>query len=93
MFCCSDQFKKGGAPSPFDRNFGTKISAKAMQWISKKLVETFRQGTGLKNISFFRNGEMTRSSIPSLPPYRGVTVVKQTFLYPRSVMESPRLAF
>uniref|UniRef100_A0A665VJ95 6-phosphofructokinase n=1 Tax=Echeneis naucrates TaxID=173247 RepID=A0A665VJ95_ECHNA len=34
--------QQGGAPSPFDRNFGTKISAKAMQWISKKLVETFR---------------------------------------------------
>ncbi|XP_067342341.1 ATP-dependent 6-phosphofructokinase, platelet type isoform X5 [Channa argus] len=38
--------QQGGAPSPFDRNFGTKISAKAMQWISKKLVETFRQGNG-----------------------------------------------
>uniref|UniRef100_A0A3Q1JNV4 ATP-dependent 6-phosphofructokinase n=1 Tax=Anabas testudineus TaxID=64144 RepID=A0A3Q1JNV4_ANATE len=36
--------QQGGAPSPFDRNFGTKISAKAMQWISKKLVDTFRQG-------------------------------------------------
>ncbi|XP_039982469.1 ATP-dependent 6-phosphofructokinase, platelet type isoform X11 [Xiphias gladius] len=35
--------QQGGAPSPFDRNFGTKISAKAMQWISKKLVEAFRQ--------------------------------------------------
>uniref|UniRef100_A0A3B4EQB7 ATP-dependent 6-phosphofructokinase n=1 Tax=Pygocentrus nattereri TaxID=42514 RepID=A0A3B4EQB7_PYGNA len=31
--------QQGGAPSPFDRNFGTKISAKAMQWISKKLKE------------------------------------------------------
>ncbi|XP_062297214.1 ATP-dependent 6-phosphofructokinase, platelet type isoform X5 [Scomber scombrus] len=38
--------QQGGAPSPFDRNFGTKISAKAMQWISKKLVETFRHGKG-----------------------------------------------
>uniref|UniRef100_A0A672ITY9 ATP-dependent 6-phosphofructokinase n=1 Tax=Salarias fasciatus TaxID=181472 RepID=A0A672ITY9_SALFA len=28
--------QQGGAPSPFDRNFGTKISAKAMQWVSKK---------------------------------------------------------
>ncbi|XP_051796278.1 ATP-dependent 6-phosphofructokinase, platelet type-like isoform X6 [Acanthochromis polyacanthus] len=36
--------QQGGAPSPFDRNFGTKISAKAMQWITKKLTETFRQG-------------------------------------------------
>ncbi|XP_029384489.1 ATP-dependent 6-phosphofructokinase, platelet type isoform X3 [Echeneis naucrates] len=38
--------QQGGAPSPFDRNFGTKISAKAMQWISKKLVETFRNDEG-----------------------------------------------
>uniref|UniRef100_A0A8D3CMI5 ATP-dependent 6-phosphofructokinase n=1 Tax=Scophthalmus maximus TaxID=52904 RepID=A0A8D3CMI5_SCOMX len=36
--------QQGGAPSPFDRNFGTKISAKAMQWITKKLVESFRKG-------------------------------------------------
>uniref|UniRef100_A0A8C3AW95 ATP-dependent 6-phosphofructokinase n=1 Tax=Cyclopterus lumpus TaxID=8103 RepID=A0A8C3AW95_CYCLU len=36
--------QQGGAPSPFDRNFGTKISAKAMQWVTKKLVETFRHG-------------------------------------------------
>ncbi|XP_031160592.1 ATP-dependent 6-phosphofructokinase, platelet type isoform X4 [Sander lucioperca] len=38
--------QQGGAPSPFDRNFGTKISAKAMQWVSKKLLETFRQDEG-----------------------------------------------
>ncbi|XP_067219268.1 ATP-dependent 6-phosphofructokinase, platelet type isoform X5 [Chanodichthys erythropterus] len=36
--------QQGGAPSPFDRNFGTKIAAKAMQWISKKLKEFYRQG-------------------------------------------------
>ncbi|KAF7213624.1 transcript variant X2 [Nothobranchius furzeri] len=38
--------QQGGAPSPFDRNFGTKISAKAMQWLSQKLVETYRRGKG-----------------------------------------------
>uniref|UniRef100_A0A8C0RVR4 ATP-dependent 6-phosphofructokinase n=1 Tax=Canis lupus familiaris TaxID=9615 RepID=A0A8C0RVR4_CANLF len=32
--------QQGGAPSPFDRNFGTKISARAMQWISMKLKES-----------------------------------------------------
>ncbi|KAJ8396106.1 hypothetical protein AAFF_G00021790 [Aldrovandia affinis] len=41
--------QQGGAPSPFDRNFGTKISAKAMQWISKKLKETYRQGKVFAN--------------------------------------------
>ena len=32
--------QQGGAPSPFDRNFGTKISARAMQWICMKLKES-----------------------------------------------------
>ncbi|XP_028933706.1 ATP-dependent 6-phosphofructokinase, platelet type isoform X2 [Ornithorhynchus anatinus] len=38
--------QQGGAPSPFDRNFGTKISAKAVQWISRKLKETYRKEEG-----------------------------------------------
>lgn len=38
--------QQGGAPSPFDRNFGTKISAKAIQWISRKLKETYRKEEG-----------------------------------------------
>ncbi|XP_016110798.1 ATP-dependent 6-phosphofructokinase, platelet type isoform X4 [Sinocyclocheilus grahami] len=38
--------QQGGAPSPFDRNFGTKIAAKAMQWISKKLKEFYREDEG-----------------------------------------------
>lgn len=41
--------QQGGAPSPFDRNFGTKISAKAMEWISAKLKGS--QGTGKKFVS------------------------------------------
>ncbi|KAM6216188.1 LOW QUALITY PROTEIN: ATP-dependent 6-phosphofructokinase, platelet type [Rhynchocyon petersi] len=32
--------QQGGAPSPFDRNFGTKLSARAMQWITAKLKES-----------------------------------------------------
>nr|XP_020741514.1 ATP-dependent 6-phosphofructokinase, platelet type-like [Odocoileus virginianus texanus] len=36
--------QQGGAPSPFDRNFGTKISARAMQWISSKLRESAGKG-------------------------------------------------
>ncbi|TRY56075.1 hypothetical protein DNTS_017922 [Danionella cerebrum] len=38
--------QQGGAPSPFDRNFGTKIAAKAMQWISKKLQEFYKADEG-----------------------------------------------
>ncbi|VFV21125.1 6-phosphofructokinase type c-like [Lynx pardinus] len=36
--------QQGGAPSPFDRNFGTKISARATQWISTKLKEARGKG-------------------------------------------------
>jgi hypothetical protein len=35
---------QGGAPSPFDRNFGTKVAAKAMQWITTTLKETYKEG-------------------------------------------------
>ncbi|XP_008155966.2 ATP-dependent 6-phosphofructokinase, platelet type isoform X1 [Eptesicus fuscus] len=41
--------QQGGAPSPFDRNFGTKISARAMQWITGKLKEA--QGKGRKFVT------------------------------------------
>ncbi|XP_017371888.1 ATP-dependent 6-phosphofructokinase, platelet type [Cebus imitator] len=36
--------QQGGAPSPFDRNFGTKISARAMEWITAKLKEARGRG-------------------------------------------------
>jgi len=58
-------FAKGGAPSPFDRNFGTKISAKAMQWVTKKLLETFRHGKAHDPPHW---GTACGSSDPSLPP-------------------------
>lgn len=41
---CTSYRPQGGAPSPFDRNFGTKISARAMQWISTKLKEAPGKG-------------------------------------------------
>lgn len=41
--------QQGGAPSPFDRNFGTKISARAMQWITGRLKEA--QGKGRKFVT------------------------------------------
>ncbi|XP_028746738.1 ATP-dependent 6-phosphofructokinase, platelet type isoform X4 [Peromyscus leucopus] len=41
--------QQGGAPSPFDRNFGTKISARAMAWISDKLKGS--PGAGKKFVS------------------------------------------
>ncbi|XP_053733876.1 ATP-dependent 6-phosphofructokinase, liver type [Synchiropus splendidus] len=35
--------QQGGAPSPFDRNFGTKLGVKAIQWLSEKMTESYRQ--------------------------------------------------
>ncbi|RVE58108.1 hypothetical protein OJAV_G00205810 [Oryzias javanicus] len=41
--------QQGGSPSPFDRNFGTKLGVKAVQWITEKLTECFRQGRVFAN--------------------------------------------
>uniref|UniRef100_A0A671Z1J6 ATP-dependent 6-phosphofructokinase n=1 Tax=Sparus aurata TaxID=8175 RepID=A0A671Z1J6_SPAAU len=41
--------QQGGAPSPFDRNFSTKISAKAMQWITRTLKDSFKGGRVFAN--------------------------------------------
>ncbi|XP_024142209.1 ATP-dependent 6-phosphofructokinase, liver type [Oryzias melastigma] len=41
--------QQGGSPSPFDRNFGTKLGVKAAQWITEKLTECFRQGRVFAN--------------------------------------------
>ncbi|KAM8857758.1 ATP-dependent 6-phosphofructokinase, liver type [Synchiropus picturatus] len=35
--------QQGGAPSPFDRNFATKLGVKAIQWLSEKMTESYRQ--------------------------------------------------
>uniref|UniRef100_H3CRB8 ATP-dependent 6-phosphofructokinase n=1 Tax=Tetraodon nigroviridis TaxID=99883 RepID=H3CRB8_TETNG len=41
--------QQGGAPSPFDRNFSTKIAAKAVQWISEKLTDCYKGGRVFAN--------------------------------------------
>ncbi|XP_037344408.2 ATP-dependent 6-phosphofructokinase, liver type [Pungitius pungitius] len=41
--------QQGGAPSPFDRNFGTKLGVRAIQWISEKLSENFHHGRVFAN--------------------------------------------
>uniref|UniRef100_A0A6I8PRV2 6-phosphofructokinase n=1 Tax=Ornithorhynchus anatinus TaxID=9258 RepID=A0A6I8PRV2_ORNAN len=38
--------QQGGSPTPFDRNFGTKMGAKAVAWISGKIKECTRHGRG-----------------------------------------------
>lgn len=35
---------QGGAPTPFDRNYGTKLGVKAALWISEKLQAFYRNG-------------------------------------------------
>ncbi|XP_060944166.1 ATP-dependent 6-phosphofructokinase, liver type [Limanda limanda] len=41
--------QQGGAPSPFDRNFGTKLGVRVIQWISERLTENFRNGRVFTN--------------------------------------------
>uniref|UniRef100_A0A1A8CL69 Phosphofructokinase, platelet b n=1 Tax=Nothobranchius kadleci TaxID=1051664 RepID=A0A1A8CL69_NOTKA len=41
--------QQGGAPSPFDRNFGTKVAAKAIQWITRMLKESYKGGIVFAN--------------------------------------------
>ncbi|XP_072117354.1 ATP-dependent 6-phosphofructokinase, liver type-like isoform X3 [Mobula birostris] len=41
--------QQGGAPTPFDRNFGTKLGVKAVQWLTEKLQESYRKGRVFAN--------------------------------------------
>lgn len=36
--------RQGGTPTPFDRNFGTKMGAKSVLWLTDKLKECYRHG-------------------------------------------------
>uniref|UniRef100_A0A5F9CE16 Phosphofructokinase, muscle n=1 Tax=Oryctolagus cuniculus TaxID=9986 RepID=A0A5F9CE16_RABIT len=36
--------QQGGSPTPFDRNFATKMGAKAMNWMAGKIKESYRNG-------------------------------------------------
>jgi len=35
----SGHMQQGGSPTPFDRNMGTKMAAKAVEWMIQKLKE------------------------------------------------------
>lgn len=41
-------FYQGGTPSPFDRNFGTKMGMKSVLWLTEKMKECYRHGKNLK---------------------------------------------
>ncbi|XP_062892974.1 phosphofructokinase, muscle b [Mobula hypostoma] len=41
--------QQGGSPTPFDRNFGTKLGAKAILWFSSALKEAYRHGRVFAN--------------------------------------------
>ncbi|XP_077205268.1 ATP-dependent 6-phosphofructokinase, liver type isoform X1 [Paroedura picta] len=43
--------QQGGAPTPFDRNYGTKLGVKAILWMSDKLKEAYRKGRVFANDS------------------------------------------
>lgn len=37
-------FLQGGVPTPFDRNFGTKLGVKSVLWLTERMRDTTRQG-------------------------------------------------
>ncbi|KAI4885099.1 hypothetical protein NFI96_015744 [Prochilodus magdalenae] len=41
--------QQGGVPTPFDRNFATKMGVKAVLWLTEKMKETYRQGRVFAN--------------------------------------------
>ncbi|XP_056323781.1 phosphofructokinase, liver b [Danio aesculapii] len=41
--------QQGGVPTPFDRNFGTKLGVKAVQWLTEHMSATYRQGRVFAN--------------------------------------------
>ncbi|KAG7471815.1 hypothetical protein MATL_G00102000 [Megalops atlanticus] len=43
--------QQGGTPTPFDRNFGTKMGAKSVLWLTEKLKECYRHGRIFANTS------------------------------------------
>ncbi|XP_038872756.1 ATP-dependent 6-phosphofructokinase, muscle type-like isoform X2 [Salvelinus namaycush] len=42
--------QQGGTPSPFDRNFGTKMGSKSVLWLTDKLKECYRHGRIFANM-------------------------------------------
>ncbi|XP_028849530.1 ATP-dependent 6-phosphofructokinase, muscle type-like [Denticeps clupeoides] len=43
--------QQGGAPTPFDRNFATKMGAKSVLWLTEKVRECYRHGRIFANIA------------------------------------------
>lgn len=41
--------QQGGVPTPFDRNFGTKLGVKSVLWLTEKMNSTYRQGRVFAN--------------------------------------------
>lgn len=61
-------FLQGGAPTPFDRNFGTKLGVRAIQWLSQKMTENFRQGSVAKRTLNRHNPQRSLIYASSTPP-------------------------
>ncbi|XP_073710853.1 ATP-dependent 6-phosphofructokinase, liver type [Misgurnus anguillicaudatus] len=41
--------QQGGVPTPFDRNYGTKLGVRSVQWLTEKMTKTYRQGRVFSN--------------------------------------------
>jgi 6-phosphofructokinase 1 len=45
--------QQGGVPSPFDRNYGTKMAAKSVAWFKDMIDNNIKQGKGTADDIFF----------------------------------------
>lgn len=59
---------QGGAPSPFDRNIGTKLGVRAIQWLSEKLTGSSREGTTAALTRNWQNKQLTDGRFLLVPP-------------------------
>ena len=76
--------QQGGYPSPFDRNYGTKMAAKGVEWLAE-MVERFMDPSGI-------DGCMNPGWL-SILPFSSVTCVRactrQSISNKGSKMQSP----
>ena len=74
---------QGGAPTPFDRNYGTKLGVKAILWMSEKLRAVYRKG----NVG---GGEaMAGPTCPLSRPWPGTSA--RACVHRAGVCQRPRL--
>lgn len=69
---------QGGSPTPFDRNFGTKMGAKAVAWITGKIRECSRHG----GCCWIPKGPQSNPAFPKQSPKALPRILGEAFSAP-----------